>query len=107
MKTSREEFEEVYLSAPGTEERDIKMIDFSKGEEGPCYDYGSLEARYAWYWWQLSRESLEVQLYEPVDYCLPGDYWLGYEEGAAAQVEEIKESLIKQGIKIKGEDYGV
>ncbi|EIU7559424.1 hypothetical protein AAIB98_004313, partial [Providencia rettgeri] len=65
-------------------------------------DYYYLATRWAWRWWQASRESLEVELPKKCNTSIAGDtktkyYFNGINEG----VDKCKQILISNGVKIK------
>lgn len=83
MDKSRQQFEE----------------EFKKRVELPSY----MTPRQAWYWWQASRESLEVELPSDVITGHDGMFDEGLAIGYNNALEECKEILISNGVKIKNE----
>lgn len=56
MDKSRQQFEEEFIKHTTLDKDDIFEMDYESD------DYYYLETRHAWFWWQASRESLEVEL---------------------------------------------
>ncbi|MCB4843462.1 hypothetical protein LHV18_22995, partial [Providencia rettgeri] len=93
---SRQQFEEEYRKHSTLDEVDIFKIDSESD------DYYYLATRWAWRWWQASRESLEVELPKKCNTSIAGDtktkyYFNGINEG----VDKCKQILISNGVKIK------
>jgi len=57
MNESRKQFEEWFRSKYRSDPQvEMLLEQYNHGtEEEPDYDYYSLSARDAWYWWQTSR----------------------------------------------------
>ena len=98
MDKSRQQFEEEFIKRIALDANDIFKIDDDTGE------YYFMTPRQAWYWWQASRESLEVEL--PFNYKLSsaGDaktkqFFSGVNHG----IERCRDILISNGVKIKNE----
>ncbi|MCG5275792.1 hypothetical protein [Providencia rettgeri] len=96
MDKSRQQFEEEYRKHSTLDEVDIFKIDSESD------DYYYLATRWAWRWWQASRESLEVELPKKCNTSIAGDtktkyYFNGINEG----VDKCKQILISNGVKIK------
>lgn len=96
MDESRQQFEEEYRKHSTLDEVDIFKIDSESD------DYYYLATRWAWRWWQASRESLEVELPKKCNTSIAGDtktkyYFNGINEG----VDKCKQILISNGVKIK------
>ncbi|WP_427189578.1 hypothetical protein [Proteus mirabilis] len=92
MDKSRQQFEEEF--------KDCNSLDvddpFRIWDE--INDYYYLETRQAWFWWQASRESLEVELpykHQPKFYS--------YEDGINTGLNMCRDILISNGVKIKNE----
>ncbi|MGG4677936.1 hypothetical protein [Providencia huashanensis] len=87
MDKSRQQFEEEF--------KDCNSLDvddpFRIWDE--INDYYYLETRQAWFWWQASRESLEVEL---PDSFIANETWC-YDE------DLVNQALISNGVKIKNE----
>ena len=94
MNKSRQQFEEEYRKHSTLDEVDIFKIDFEYG------DYYYLATRWAWRWWQASRESLEIELPEPnpEDSGSPNFY-----DGYNTAIRDIHDELTSNGVKIKNE----
>lgn len=90
MDKSRQQFEEEYRKRSTLDEVDIFKIDSEYG------DYHYLPTRWAWRWWQASRESLEIELPEPFIANENCETWC-YDEDLVNQI------LISNGVKIKNE----
>lgn len=91
MDKSRQQFEEEFKGCNSLDVDD----PFRIWDE--IDDYYYLETRQAWFWWQTSRESLEVELpmeQEVID---------GYEIGFNIAVNRVKDILTSNGVKIKNE----
>ncbi|MEN0657243.1 hypothetical protein [Proteus mirabilis] len=88
MDKSRQQFEEEFRKHSTLDEVDIFKIDSESD------DYYYLATRWAWRWWQASRESLEVEFPEPFIANENCETWC-YDEDLVNQV------LISNGIKIK------
>lgn len=87
MDKSRQQFEEEFRKHSTLDKDDIFKIDSESD------DYYYLATRQAWYWWQASRESLEVELPEPF---IANETWC-YDE------DLVNQALISNGVKIKDE----
>lgn len=91
MDKSRQQFEEKmaeYLSL------DINEITSHREDD----KYHSLTVSVAWFWWQASRESLEVELpykFQPSFYS--------YEDVVNTGFDVCADILISNGVKIKNE----
>ncbi|EOZ9063022.1 hypothetical protein ACUII0_002524 [Providencia rettgeri] len=101
MDKSRQQFEEEF--------KDCNSLDvddpFRIWDE--INDYYYLETRQAWFWWQASRESLEVELPELIEYdrkYIECDYEEGYRKGYNISSLKCKKILISNGVKIKNEN---
>ncbi len=94
MDKSRQQFEEEYRKHSTLDEVDIFKIDSESD------DYYYLATRWAWRWWQASRESLEIELPEPnpEDSGSPNFY-----DGYNTAISDIHDELISNGVKIKDE----
>ncbi|WP_265524788.1 hypothetical protein [Providencia rustigianii] len=98
MDKSRQQFEEEFIKRTALDANDIFKIDDDTGE------YYFMAPRQAWYWWQASRESLEVELPKKCNTSIAGDvktkyYFNGINEG----IDKCKQILISKGVKIKNE----
>lgn len=92
MDKSRQQFEEEFKNCNSLDVDDpFKMWD-------EINDYYYLETRQAWFWWQASREGLEVEL--PKTHTLPMDE---AEDAYREAINDCKEILISNGVKIKNE----
>ena len=87
MDKSRQQFEEEFTKRTALDANDIFKIDDNTGE------YYFMTPRQAWYWWQASRESLEIEL---------PDSKYG-SEGYKGMIELFRNILISNGVKIKNE----
>ncbi|MGO2306974.1 MAG: hypothetical protein ACTH5W_19990 [Providencia sp.] len=88
MDKSRQQFEEEFIKRTALDANDIFKIDDDTGE------YYFMTPRQAWYWWQASRERLEVEL--------PRKYLGEYTRNKT--LNEFKKILISNGVKIKDEN---
>ncbi|HEM7508355.1 TPA: hypothetical protein U2J54_001339 [Providencia rettgeri] len=96
MDKSRQKFEEEFKKRVELPTSDIFKINDDTGE------YYYMTPRQAWYWWQASRESLEVELPKKCNTSIAGDtktkyYFNGINEG----IDKCKQILISNGGKIK------
>ncbi|MEQ5183128.1 hypothetical protein ABN222_01205 [Providencia alcalifaciens] len=92
MDKSRQQFEEEFRKHSTLDKVDIFKIDSESD------DYYYLATRWAWRWWQASRESLEVELpykHQPKFYS--------YEDGVNTGLNICRDILISNGVKIKNE----
>ncbi|MGO2306886.1 MAG: hypothetical protein ACTH5W_19530 [Providencia sp.] len=87
MDKSRQKFEEEFRKQSTLDKDDIFKIDSESD------DYYYLATRWAWRWWQASRESLEVEL---------PDSKYG-SEGYKGMIELFRNILTRNGVKIKNE----
>lgn len=94
MEKSRLQFEEEFKKRVELPTSDIFKINDDTGE------YYYMTPRQAWYWWQASRESLDVEL--------PDKYTLEYMQDDLSDSEcdffkcdDIKNELLSNGVKIK------
>ncbi|EKH6498495.1 hypothetical protein ACW2AL_13075 [Providencia sp. PROV170] len=94
MDKSRKQFEEEFKKRVELPTSDIFKINDDTGE------YYYMTPRQAWYWWQASRESLDVEL--------PDKYTLEYMQDDLSDSEcdffkcdDIKNELLSNGVKIK------
>ncbi|MBQ0364986.1 hypothetical protein [Providencia rettgeri] len=100
MDKSRQQFEEEFKKRVELPTSDIFKINDDTGE------YYYMTPRQAWCWWQASRESLEVELPDCIEYdkeyreC---DYEEGYRKGYNNSLSECRRTLISNGVKIKNE----
>ncbi len=62
--------------------------------------YHSLTVSVAWFWWQASRESLEIELPEPNP---EGSGSPNFYDGYNTAISDIHDELISNGVKIKDE----
>lgn len=98
MDKSRQQFEAYFLKKPQNH------IDPLKKDQFGYYYY--LVTREAWESWQASRESLEVELPDGIEYdkeyreC---DCEEGYRKGYNISLLKCKKILISNGVKIKNE----
>lgn len=98
MDKSRQQFEAYFMKKPQNH------IDPLKKDQFGYYYY--LVTREAWEAWQASRESLEVELPDCIEYdkeyreC---DYEEGYRKGYNNSLSECRRTLISNGVKIKNE----
>lgn len=96
MDKSRQQFEEEF--------KDCNSLDvddpFRIWDE--INDYYYLETRQAWFWWQASRESLEVELPDIGTNLLACNHE-EFIDGFNDAISEIKTILISNGVKIKNE----
>lgn len=90
MDKSRQKFEEEFKKRIP-----LPVIDIFKMDD-ETDDYYYMTPRQAWYWWQVSRESLEVELPEPFIANENCETWC-YDE------DLINQALISNGVKIKNE----
>lgn len=90
MDKSRQQFEEEFIKHTTLDKDDIFELDYDTD------DYYYLETRRAWFWWQASRESLEVEL--PEFKSRANDM---YYDGFYSCLDDIREELISSGVKIK------
>lgn len=92
MDKSREQFEEEFRKYSTLDKDDIFKIDSESN------DYYYLATRQAWFWWQASRESLEVELpnANPDDSGSPNFY-----DGYNTAISDIYDESISIGVKIK------
>ncbi|MDL9985973.1 hypothetical protein [Providencia rettgeri] len=96
MDKSRQQFEEEYRKHSTLDEVDIFKIDSESD------DYYYLATRWAWRWWQASRESLEVELPDIGTNLLACNHE-EFIDGFNDAISEIKTILISNGVKIKNE----
>ncbi|HEK0670626.1 TPA: hypothetical protein SMP35_002448 [Proteus mirabilis] len=96
MDKSRQQFEYWYLNNHGHEQK----YPLHKDESG---EYFYDRAIKAWEAWQASRESLEVELPSDVITGHDGMFDEGLAIGYNNALEECKEMLISNGVKIKNE----
>ncbi len=87
MDKSRQQFEEEFKKRVELPTSDIFKINDDTGE------YYYMTPRQAWYWWQVSRENLEIELPEPF---IANETWC-YDE------DLVNQALISSGVKIKDE----
>ncbi|EOE1544247.1 hypothetical protein ACUU3R_003983 [Providencia rettgeri] len=92
MDKSRQQFEDEFKKHTTLDKDDIFELDYDTD------DYYYLETRHAWFWWQESRESLEVEL--PEFRSRGSDM---YYDGFHSCLDDIREELISNGVKIKNE----
>ncbi len=91
MDKSRQQFEDYILNKPNAHIDPLKMSRFG-------YYYYHV-TREAWEAWQASRESLEVELPSKKDCSSHSDFDFGFN----LAIDELKETLISKGVKIKNE----
>ncbi|HEK0622693.1 TPA: hypothetical protein SMP49_000731 [Proteus mirabilis] len=96
MDKSRQQFEEKmaeYLSL------DIDEITSHREDD----KYHSLTVSMAWLWWQASRDSLEAELPVKIPTMDDDSFEEGLCEGYNNAIDDFKQILISNGVKIKGE----
>ncbi|WP_052219430.1 hypothetical protein [Providencia rettgeri] len=93
MDKSRQQFEEEFIKHTTLDKDDIFEMDYESD------DYYYLETRHAWFWWQASRESLEVELPQRKGIC-HNEYESGYFDG----IDKCEDVLIRSGVKIKNDN---
>lgn len=91
MNKSREQFEDEFRKHSTLDKDDIFKIDSEYN------DYYYLATRQAWFWWQASRESLEVELPERKNYSGFQQFDNGYERA----IDDCENILISNGVKVK------
>ncbi|EPL8342592.1 TPA: hypothetical protein ACKRXD_003371 [Proteus mirabilis] len=97
MDKSRQQFEEEYRKHSTLDEVDIFKIDSESD------DYYYLATRWAWRWWQASRESLEVELPVKIPTMDDDSFEEGLCEGYNNAIDDFKQILTSNGVKIKDE----
>ncbi|MCM0023807.1 hypothetical protein [Proteus mirabilis] len=95
MDKSRQQFEEEYRKHSTLDEVDIFKIDSESD------DYYYLATRWAWRWWQASRESLEVELPNKEPAGDDATFEEGLSDGYNNAIDDFKQILIRNGVKIK------
>lgn len=94
MNKSRQQFESEYRKHSTLDEVDIFKIDSESD------DYYYLATRWAWRWWQASRDSLEVELPKEKRENYQ-NYYDHNAEGFNNAINHIKKELTNNGVKIK------
>lgn len=89
MDKSRQQFEEEFIKRTALYASDIFKIDDNTGE------YYFMAPRQAWYWWQTSRESFEVELPKLFENNT------SYECGYLSAINDCEYILISNGLKVK------
>ncbi|EOD6304327.1 hypothetical protein ACJZSO_002841 [Proteus mirabilis] len=97
MDKSRKQFEDEYGKHSTLDEVDIFKIDSESD------DYYYLATRWAWRWWQASRESLEVELPNKEPSGDDATFEEGLRDGYNNAIDDFKQILISNGVKIKDE----
>lgn len=89
MDKSRQQFEDRFKNYSTLDKDDIFKIDSESN------DYYYLATRQAWFWWQASREILEIEF--PDEQKVLDRYEIGFNNA----VNRFKDVLISNGVKIK------
>lgn len=97
MDISRQQFEEWLVRNHSDTCNNINFEINSKG------DYRYFSTRLAWEAWQASRESLEVELPVKIPTMDDDSFEEGLCEGYNNAIDDFKQILISNGVKIKNE----
>ncbi|MGK4231195.1 hypothetical protein ACK2MR_08610 [Providencia hangzhouensis] len=101
MDKSRQQFEDTIKQLSDPSEFELKLKRANNGS-----NYADQYVDLMWISWQASRESLEVELPDCIEYdkeyreC---DYEEGYRKGYNNSLSECRQVLISNGVKIKNE----
>ncbi|CAG9416383.1 hypothetical protein [Providencia alcalifaciens] len=94
MDKSRQQFEEEFKKRV-----ELPTSDIFKINDDTC-EYYYMAPRQAWYWWQASRESLEIELPDASD---SDSGCPNYHDGYNTAMGRTYDELISNGVKIKNE----
>ncbi|MGM0935923.1 MAG: hypothetical protein ACQEWL_04805 [Pseudomonadota bacterium] len=101
MDKSRQQFEETIKKLSDPSEFESKLKRANNG-----LNYADHNVDIMWISWQASRESLEVELPDRIEYdrnYIECDYEEGHRKGYNISLLECKNILISNGVKIKNE----
>lgn len=91
MDKSRQQFEEEFKKRVELPTSDIFKINDDTGE------YYYMAPRQAWYWWQVSRESLEIELPDASD---SDSECPNYHDGYNTAMSRAYDAITEHGVKV-------